>query len=301
MIRLFSADMDRTLLNNRSQITERTKKAIVDFQQLGGKFIVNTGREYSSAKRELDIAGVYCDIICSGGAVIYDKYGEVLEQHVLPKKLAQKLIDILDQYHMYVDLYTDIGKVTIVPPFDMAKYYHEQVLPASQKEGKIYFRTGEDLKALFEQTVYFDGAGQLFDSDVKIYKICSFSLNTERLWKVRRACKKMSDISMTYTSDYDIELTHKDARKGVALMDYARQMKIGPDEILAVGDSENDRSMLELPIARTVAVGNAMASIKQTAKEVCGTNVDEGVACLLEGLIREREHQKLINFDKQAG
>ena len=111
----------------------------------------------------------------------------------------------------------------------------------------------------------------------------------------------MSDISMTYTSDYDIELTHKDARKGVALMSYARQMKIGPDEILAVGDSENDRSMLELPIARTVAVGNAMASIKQTAKEVCGTNVDEGVACLLEGLIREREHQKLINFDKQAG
>ena len=51
MIRLFSADMDGTLLNNRSQITERTKKAIVDFQQLGGKFIVNTGREYSSAKR----------------------------------------------------------------------------------------------------------------------------------------------------------------------------------------------------------------------------------------------------------
>ena len=154
MIRLFSSDMDGTLLNNRSLITERTKEAIIKFQQLGGCFIVNTGREYSSAKKELDFAGISCDVICAGGAAVYDQYGELLEEHIIPRSLAVKIIDILDQYDMYVDIYTDIGKVSIVPAFEMAKYYHEQVLPASKKDGKIYFRSGEELKKLFEQTVH---------------------------------------------------------------------------------------------------------------------------------------------------
>lgn len=295
MIRLFSSDMDGTLLNNRSLITERTKEAIIKFQQLGGCFIVNTGREYSSAKKELDFAGISCDVICAGGAAVYDQYGELLEEHIIPKSLAVKIIDILDQYDMYVDIYTDIGKVSIVPAFEMAKYYHEQVLSASKKDGKIYFRSGEELKKLFEQTVHFDGAGKLYDSDVQIYKICSCSINRDRLYRVRRACEKLSDVSMTYTSDHDIELTHKNAKKGAALLSYAQKKGIRNNEILAVGDSENDRSMLELPIARTIAMGNAMPSIKKAAQEICGNNTEDSVAQLLESLSKERESMKCLH------
>ncbi|MEE1312494.1 MAG: HAD family hydrolase [Lachnospiraceae bacterium] len=300
MIRLFSSDMDGTLLDNWSRISERTKRAILRFQELGGCFVVNTGREYTSAKKELDDAGISCDVICAGGAAIYDRYGDILEQHMIPKPLAQKIIDIFDQYDMYVDLYTNIGKVAIVPPFDVAKYYHEQVLPASKKEGKVYFRTGNDLKILFDQVVHFDGAGRLFDSDVEIYKICSCSLNTERLGRVRKACKQLSDVEMTHTSDHDIELTHKNAKKGLALLSYASRKGISKQEILAVGDSENDRSMLELPLGRTIAVGNATPEIKLTAKEVCGTNMDEGVADLLEELMKEYESKNFQSLKKQA-
>lgn len=39
-----------------------------------------------------------------------------------------------------------------------------------------------------------------------------------------------------------------------------------PDEIMAIGDSENDYTMLSMDIKYTVAMGNAMESIKRIAR-----------------------------------
>lgn len=53
-------------------------------------------------------------------------------------------------YNCYVDIYSNIGKISIVPAFEVAKFYHEHVFPAGKKEGKIYYRTGEELQELFD-------------------------------------------------------------------------------------------------------------------------------------------------------
>lgn len=292
MVRLFAADMDGTLLNDKSMITDRTKKAIIKFQQMGGTFVVNTGREYTNAKKELDAAGIHCDMICANGAVIYDQYGDVIEEHPLSSGLAREIVDIFDFYEMYVDIYTSIGRVSIVPAFEVAKYYQEQVLPAYEKEGKLYFQMADVLKEVFDQMVYFDGMSQIFHSDIKIYKICSSSVNTERMRKLRKKCETVSQIAMAYTSKYDIELTHEEAQKGSSLLHYAKRKNILMEDILAVGDSENDCSALSLPFGRTVAMGNATADIKKIAREICGTNQNDAVACLLEQICTEWEAQK---------
>ena len=57
MIRLFASDMDGTLLNSSGTISGYTADSIRRLQTCGIEFIVNTGREYAGAKKELDAAG----------------------------------------------------------------------------------------------------------------------------------------------------------------------------------------------------------------------------------------------------
>ena len=58
MIRLFASDMDGTLLNDKGYISDRTINAVKKLQKHGIHFIVNTGRDYRAAKRELDAASL---------------------------------------------------------------------------------------------------------------------------------------------------------------------------------------------------------------------------------------------------
>ena len=77
---------------------------------------------------------------------------------------------------------------------------------------------------------------------------------------------------MASSDPYNRELTHGEAKKGNALAIYAAMKGIGLHEAMAVGDSENDRSMLTLDLKYTVAMGNAMESIKKTARCCTRTN-----------------------------
>ena len=54
-------------------------------------------------------------------------------------------------------------------------------------------------------------------------------------------------------------------------------MGISLDEIVAIGDQENDRSMLELPL-HSVAMGNAIPAMKELAEYITDTNDNSGVA-----------------------
>ncbi|MCD7869071.1 MAG: HAD hydrolase family protein, partial [Enterocloster clostridioformis] len=53
--------------------------------------------------------------------------------------------------------------------------------------------------------------------------------------------------------------------------------------------SENDYSMLSMDIKYTVAMGNAMESIKRTAKCQTRSNIQDGVAYAIETLVLTRE------------
>ena len=95
------------------------------------------------------------------------------------------------------------------------------------------------------------------------------------------------DLAIASSAATNLELTHQDAQKGKALAGYAAMRNIGWNEIMAVGDSENDYSMLSMDLKYTVAMGNAMERIKKTAKCQTRTNSQDGVAYAIENLVFE--------------
>ena len=54
------------------------------------------------------------------------------------------------------------------------------------------------------------------------------------------------------------------------------------EEIMVIGDSENDLAMLNKPFGKTVAMGNAEDDIKAICSEVTLTNEEDGVAWAIE-------------------
>lgn len=87
------------------------------------------------------------------------------------------------------------------------------------------------------------------------------------------------------TSGVDfVEMTPNGADKGAALARLCARLDIVAEEVVAFGDNHNDLTMLEWA-GRGVAMANALDRVKETADEVTSTNVEFGVARVLEELV----------------
>ena len=68
--------------------------------------------------------------------------------------------------------------------------------------------------------------------------------------------------------------------KGQALLHLASKLNLSPDQVMAVGDQENDQAMLEVA-GLPVAMDNASPELKEIAKVVTRSNDESGVAYAL--------------------
>ncbi len=64
---------------------------------------------------------------------------------------------------------------------------------------------------------------------------------------------------------------------------------ITPSQILAVGDSGNDLSMLSLDLGITAAMANASATVKDVLSVIAPSNDQDGVAFLIEDILEQNE------------
>ncbi len=83
----------------------------------------------------------------------------------------------------------------------------------------------------------------------------------------------------------NLEVTNSAAQKGLTLLKYAQMKGIRSKEIMAIGDSENDMSMLSLPLGYTIAMENSMECIKEAARCMTRSNEEDGVAYAIETLV----------------
>ncbi|MFQ3659329.1 MAG: HAD hydrolase family protein, partial [Anaerolineae bacterium] len=64
----------------------------------------------------------------------------------------------------------------------------------------------------------------------------------------------------------------------------ARELGIDLNHVMAIGDAENDRDMIEL-VGLGIAMGNAPESLKAAARYVTAANDEDGVAEALEKFV----------------
>ena len=79
----------------------------------------------------------------------------------------------------------------------------------------------------------------------------------------------------------NMEINAPGVSKGPGLMALARHLGLAPAQVMAVGDSGNDRTMVQLA-GLGVAMGNATEDIRRVADAITADNNHDGVAEAIE-------------------
>jgi len=92
---------------------------------------------------------------------------------------------------------------------------------------------------------------------------------------------------LVYSSNRDLDILPDGVDKGAALSWLCRQLGLSHDDVVVAGDTNNDRSMFDLPGTRGIVVGNALAELKAIAEDRPEIYRAEGQIAdgVLEGLV----------------
>jgi Cof subfamily protein (haloacid dehalogenase superfamily) len=277
MIKCIATDMDGTLLNSVQQISPENKEAILKAQAQGVEIVVATGRSYQEVTYVLAEAGLTCPVICVNGAEVRSKEGVVLSANPLDKPLAREAAARLTEKDVYFEVYTNQGAFTVDPNKavsilvdiivsanpDVNQAEIIEAAGARIRDGLIH--TIEDYELLF--------AGE----EYQIYKLLAFSFDSERLEAANQLLAEIEELAISTSGHENLEITHRNAQKGIALESFVTARGIDLAETMAIGDNYNDVSMFE-KAGRSVAMGNAGYEIKSLCDVITDTNEESGVA-----------------------
>ncbi len=114
------------------------------------------------------------------------------------------------------------------------------------------------------------------------------------LWKT---VEEWGIVEVTGKSHQSMEITVKGITKESGLREVCEFMDISMDEIIAVGDGPNDYEMIKAA-GLGVAMGNADEEIKKVADVITDTNVNDGVAKVIQQYICGLSPQEVAQSSK---
>ena len=114
-------------------------------------------------------------------------------------------------------------------------------------------------------------------SDQRISEVAFY-----RTIPVKQVKETLKDFDVKiYDTNFALHITDPEVNKGTSLVQVAGDMGILPEEILAIGDSENDLEFLNIAGVK-VAVANAEPELKSIADYVTEKPYGDGVKEALE-------------------
>lgn len=277
MIKLFASDLDGTLLGKDHQISPRNAQAVHALKAHGIDFIVATGRDLYSCRKLLAAVDIQCDVIVLNGAAIYNQDDQLLFQQgldldvteLLLKDLNRRQLDysIMGQRHFYVRNIQD--------------FYDR--LNSNQTDAPQAETTNAQLKDQFGMIQSLDHYS--FKEDPP-FKLMVMSKNAQALMAFKADWEKERSIDITSSGPDNLEITHHLAQKGLAIEHYLQTKDYGMNQVASIGDSLNDRSMLQMT-GYSYAMSNASPAVKQLAKDLAAPHDEDGVAQVIETLIKQ--------------
>lgn len=259
---LLVSDLDGTLLNDRKEISQENRTAIEYFTNEGGLFTFVTGRVPQGVGPVFHQLRPTLPIGCINGAGIFDpQTEEYLWQLPLPQDAAQLVRDAEERF-------PEVGIELCGFRFNRYQVINgileRHFLDEGLEVGKSTFENfGEPIaKVLFAEHPH------------RLDPIIRF-LNTHPL-------SDRFDFIRSSAEYY--EILPKGASKGDLLLRIAALLKIEQGNILAVGDNENDISMLNAA-AVGYAVANAVEATKKAANKVLKSTCNQSaIAELIHSL-----------------
>lgn len=262
MYKLIAFDMDGTLLNSQKLISSNSTFAIKKATSLNKQVVLATGRAVSELKEyQSELKEVRFGILESG-ALIYDfKLKKVLTHKTLPAEIVIKIKDIVSQMNLMVIAMIN-GQIYLQQThLDQIKNYHMEVYKGLYERSAILV---DDINKLLEKEK------ENFEK-INIYHF-NPSEREENFFKLL-----YENITIIKAENTGLEMTANGVEKGSGLEFLCSYLNIPISESIAVGDADNDESMI-IKAGLGIAMGNANKNIENLADISVSDNNNDGCA-----------------------
>jgi Cof subfamily protein (haloacid dehalogenase superfamily) len=262
MYKLIAFDMDGTLLTSQQIIAKESLQAIKDAKLAGKDIVLATGHSVSELKEYgEDLVNIQYGILESG-ALIYDfKNKEVLSPKTINKNIVEHIINILHEKNIMV--------VAVIEGQDYIQRSHFEEL---ERYGMEMYHN------LFRNTAKFvdDIDSLLKEKNSHFEKINIYHFDKNQQEDSYRELI-LEDADVVKAEKTGIEITALGVKKGNGLKTLCKDLQIPLTEAIAVGDADNDESMIQ-EAGLGIAMGNANDNIKELASVTVNDNDNGGCA-----------------------
>ena len=262
IIRLLVSDVDGTLVRHDKSVGDATVEAAHKLVAAGGAMTLISARPPSGILPLARKLGLVHPIGAFNGGTIVEIDGTVVEAHHIDAEASREAIAIIQQAGVLVWAFVDGG------------WY------ADHPDNSHYGR--ERLSAMIDETIVdsFDGFHGRIDKIVAVTDDPDEMAGVESA--LQAALGKRANVACSQA--YYCDVTHPLANKGDGIVFLSDAIGIPLAETAAIGDMPNDIPML-LRAALPIAMGQAKDAVKAVAKQVSGTNNEDGVATAIERFI----------------
>ena len=257
MMKLLAVDLDGTCLDHADILRPTVLEALHRAHKSGVTVAVSTGRNLLGIPAVLRTCGFVRWCITSNGAAIYDlEKRAAVEEQSIPVETAAMLLRTI----------------------------REMGFPTSVTVGPDVIDCDPDVYEV-RHSFFHDYAESLFSDDLAAYvrqrgkdpaKVHVLYMRRLDGTPVEAFLKTVPGITFTGHVKGHHEIVAAGVDKGAALLRLCRRLGVTPEETAAIGDSENDLSMLRA-VSLSVAMGNAPESIRRAARYTTADCDHDGV------------------------
>ncbi|WP_338469507.1 Cof-type HAD-IIB family hydrolase [Niallia sp. XMNu-256] len=284
MIKLIAIDLDGTLLNDETTISERNIAAIKRAIEQGIEIVVATGRANFDATMFFKEIGLSPWIISTNGATIHRPDGRLYQSIPLDKQQAIDMLIQLEKDQFYYEVF--IENRICAPKYGEKTLFDELEKGIFTKNETALFRRGIEIQFGQSGFSFISSCEELMDSDIDIYNILAISYIEEKLRDGWKKFNKLPNLTVVQSGNYNFHLQHKEASKGNALRLLTAELGIDLAQTAAIGDNHNDISMLQIA-GKSAAMGHADNVVKEVCDVVTSTHNEDGVAQFIESILNE--------------
>lgn len=264
-IRMIAIDIDGTLVNSERKITTKVKETLLAARQKGVKIVLCTGRPFPGVEPELAELGLLTDedyVITYNGSLVQN----VGTKHTI---FAAGLsnADYLDINYMAQKLAVHLH----VSSTDAIYTANRDISPYTVYES-----------FLVHMPIKYRSTDEMLSEPVEIIKMMMIDepeILDAAIAKLPAAFRER--YTVVKSAPFYLEILHRGASKGVALSQLASHLGLKADEVMAIGDNENDLTMIDYA-GIGVAMANAIDEVKAAADVTTASNDEDGVALIVE-------------------
>lgn len=261
-------DLDGTLTNSRKELTEPTRKALIDIQENGKKIVLASGRPINgivplAEKLELSRFGGYM-LSFNGARITQCSTDEIIYNRTIPPKAIPPIFDIVKEF----------------PGVDIVTYDKEFIFSGlhtneyTQKESQINKMEIVPVDN-FVSHLTFPVNKLLVPGDPAVLD--------EMIPVLQKRFHKQLNV---YKSEpFFLEIMPRNIDKAHSLQKLLNSIGLSTDAMICCGDGFNDLSMIEYA-GLGVAMENAQPIVKEHADFITKSNDDDGILYVIDMFLR---------------